>query len=216
MEMIVPVDLLTPRRPGPAETYFAYLSSCGLMDKGFAYEEIVRGDPRHQPPPLRMWTAMVPTLALAIELRRRMLDMGASGLSVAATYRPSGGARDSRHKHNAAIDLDLLPSERRLGRTFARVAAELWAEHAHLRAGVGTYAPDGALWTNRIHLDTGYRFRAWQGLPGGGWAAHPAAIELAYAGEDGSDAFVARADEPAPADPSDRDCVRQGASWRTK
>lgn len=207
--MIVPVDLLTPRRPGERESYFAYLSSFGLLDKGFRYEEIVRAGPRHQPPPLRLWSAMVPTLALVIELRRRMLTTGAGGLVVAAAYRPVGGARDSRHKHNGALDVDLLAGDARLQRTFARVAAELWHEHAHLRAGLGTYAPDGALWTNRIHLDTGYRFRTWQGLPGGGWARRPAALELALAGEDGSEQFVARADEP----PVDRDCVRQGGAW---
>lgn len=212
MDLIVPVDLLKPRPPAQGETYFAYLSSFGLLEHGFALDELVRpGSPRHMGPPMRMWAAMVPTLALAIELRRRMLAAGARGLAVAAAYRPHGGAADSRHKHNAALDLDLLPGDERLQLQYPQIAADLWLEHAHLRAGAGTYAPDGRRWSARIHIDTGYRHRCWQGLPGGGWSQHPAILELARAEDDGD--LVARADAPAPADPSDRDCVRQGGAW---
>lgn len=131
------------------------------------------------PPPMRLWRNMPATLALAIELRRRMIATGARGLVVAAAHRPQGGALDSRHKFNAALDLDLLPGDERLGDEYARVAAELWREHDHLRTGAGSYAPDGARWSRRIHLDTGWRHRTWQGLPGGGWSARPAIAELA-------------------------------------
>jgi hypothetical protein len=103
------------------------------------------------------------SLALALVLRDRMRQLGARGLAVAAAYRPAGGEDDSRHKHNAALDLDLLPGDARFGHQFARVAAELWRERKALRVGLGTYAPDGALWTNRVHLDTGWRHRCWQG-----------------------------------------------------
>jgi hypothetical protein len=121
------------------------------------------GNERKVHPPLSMWPAMVPTLALALVLRDRMRQLGARGLAVAAAYRPAGGEDDSRHKHNAALDLDLLPGDARFGHQFARVAAELWRERKALRVGLGTYAPDGALWTNRVHLDTGWRHRCWQG-----------------------------------------------------
>lgn len=67
---------------------------------------------------------MVPTLALAIELRERMVAAGARGLEVHAAYRPEGGAPDSQHKHNAALDLDLLPGDDRLMRTYVEVAAQ--------------------------------------------------------------------------------------------
>ncbi len=211
MDLVVPVDLLTPRRPAEGETYLAYLSSFGLLSHGFEFGELVRAGPRHMPPPMRLWSAMVPTLALAIELRRRMVAAGVRGLAIAAAYRPQGGAADSRHKHNGALDLDLLPGDERMQLQYPKIAAELWLEHAHLRAGAGTYAPDGRRWSARIHLDTGYRFRCWQGLPGGGWSAHPAILELAQAEDD--EQLVARADEQAPVDPPDRDCTRQGATW---
>lgn len=156
---------------------------------------------------------MIPTLALAHELRARMLAAGARGLVVAAAYRPTGGAGDSQHKHFAALDLDLLDdADIDLSHVYARTAAQLWREHEHLRAGLGTYARDGALWTYRVHLDTGYRFRCWQGLPlGRGWARRPAALTLAQVDAGEAPALIAGRERAA-----DDDCARQGATWPTR
>lgn len=176
---VLSADLLRARPPETGETYLVYLASFGVLGQGFTIDELVRAGPRHMAPPMRLWSRMPATLALAVELRRRMREIGARGLRVAAAYRPVGGAGDSQHKHNAALDLDLLPGDERLQLQYVKVTAELWAEHRHLRAGAGSYAPDGRRWSGRIHLDTGYRHRCWQGLPGGGWSRHPAIREIA-------------------------------------
>lgn len=206
----VPADLLTARAPLAGESYLAYLDSFGLIGRGFAYVELVRdGSYRHTDPPARLWSRLVPTLALAQRLRLRMLEHGARGLQVAAAYRPIGGEANSQHKVNAALDLDLLPGDERFGDEFACAAAELWQAHQHLRTGVGTYAPAGALWTRRVHLDTGYRFRCWQGVGKvngrHSFAGRPAVLELASASEAYVDGGVA----------ADSDCTRQGAAWPT-
>ena len=167
---------IAARHPSEGESYLSYLSSFGLLGHGFELGELVRSGPRHMPPPMRLWRNMPATLALANELRRRMVEVGARGLTVAAAYRPAGGAADSRHKHNQALDLDLLPGDGHLQDEYVQVAAGLWREHEHLRMGAGTYAPDGARWSRRIHIDAGYRYRTWQGLPGGGWSARPAIL----------------------------------------
>lgn len=156
-------DMLNPPPPAEDQSYEGYLGGLDLLGRGFVARELVRGGPRHALPPRGLWPRMVATLALANELRARMVAAGARGLLVTAAYRPVGGEQDSQHKHNAALDLDLLPGDA-LDRVYARVAAELWREHIDLRAGVGTYAPEGARWTRRVHIDTGYRFRCWQGL----------------------------------------------------
>lgn len=149
----------------PGEGYESYLRRLDLLDRGFVFRELVRdGDNRRALPPLALWPAMAPTLSLAIELRERMRRVGARGLAVRAAFRPAGGEADSRHKHNAALDLDLLPGDGHLASEFARVAALLWRDRRDLRVGLGTYAPDGAAWTNRVHLDTGWRHRCWQGI----------------------------------------------------
>lgn len=171
--------------PRGEASYEIYLDSFGLLGHGFVFRELVRdGNERKVHPPFSMWSAMVPTLALAHVLRDRMRQLGARGLAVAAAYRPAGGEDDSRHKHNAALDLDLLPGDARFSHQFARVAAELWREREGLRVGLGTYAPDGKLWTNRVHLDVGWRHRCWQGVGRNAagrylFSKHPAALVLA-------------------------------------
>lgn len=206
--MIVSAFYLDARQPRPGEDYDAFLDSFSLLGCGFEFGELVRAkSPRHVRPPREMWPAMVPTLALALELRERMLVHGARGLFVAAAYWPAGGAADSRHKVNAAIDLDLLPGDERLQLRYAEVAAELWREHKHLRVGAGTYAPESSRGTHRVHLDTGWRHRCWQGLPGGGWAQRPAILDLAFDSDDLDqpiERFVAGVDV---------DCVRVGSVW---
>lgn len=177
-------DMLAAPPPAEGQSYESYLAGFGLLGRGFVVRELIRGGPRHTLPPRALWPRMVATLALANELRDRMLAAGARGLLVTAAYRPVGGEQDSQHKQNAALDLDLLPGDA-LDRVYARVAAELWHEHIDLRVGAGTYAPDGAQWTRRVHIDTGYRFRCWQGLgPHQGlgrqrFALHPAIHTLA-------------------------------------
>ena len=179
--------LRLPPVPDQGGTYVAYLESLDLLGHGFAYRELVRlSSPRHVLPPRRLWPRMAATLALANEMRARMVAAGARGLTVAAAYRPLGGENDSQHKHNAALDLDLLSADQggSMGSELARTAAELWREHEDLEAGVGTYARDGRLWTNRVHIDTGYRFRCWQGTGRDAsgrytWAKRPAALILA-------------------------------------
>lgn len=42
-------------------------------------------------PPPKIWHRMVPTLALAHQLRQRVINLGGAGLVVAAAYRPAGG-----------------------------------------------------------------------------------------------------------------------------
>lgn len=175
--------------PHSGETYDGYLDSFGLLGRGFVYGELVRDvarDPqrRKAEPPRTMWSAMVPTLALAHLLRDRMRQLGARGLAVHAAYRPGGGEPNSQHKQNAALDLDLLPGDAGFSLVFAHEAALLWREHEGLQVGVGTYAPDGKLWTNRVHLDTGYRHRCWQGIGRNSagrylFSRHPAALVLA-------------------------------------
>lgn len=179
------------------ELYERYLDGFELLGHGFVFREIVRaGSPRHMLPPPELWHRMVPTLMLAQQLRDRVVrELGGTGLVVAAAYRPSDGEADSQHKHNAALDLDLMPADirgqerpgpqgQRLSYAFARLAAETWRAWEELETGLGTYAPARSLWSNRVHLDTGYRFRCWQGTGRNAagrytWAARPAALTLA-------------------------------------
>lgn len=200
---IPPVAVAVQHGAGVADLvslYGHYLEGQGLLGHGFVFRELARlrgvlgglqsESTSHMLPPPSCWHRMVPTLALAQVLRDRMVAEGATGLRIAAAYRPAGGEDRSLHKVNAALDLDLLPADLGFDHVFARIAAELWREHRHLKAGIGTYAPalkggtTAALWTRRVHLDTGYRFRAWQGTGRDSagrrtWAEVPAALVLA-------------------------------------
>lgn len=187
------VDLGSVRPPEPGEVYIDYLGSFGLFDgTGFVYRELVWRSPRHQLPPRYAWSQMVATLRLAIDLRERMRCVGASGLVVRAAFRPEGGETDSQHKHNTALDLDLLAADvvrdPELPAKYARVAAVLWRERSDLRVGLGTYAGDGHETTRRVHLDTGYRWRCWQGIGSSAsgralFSVRPAALRLAQLDE---------------------------------
>jgi hypothetical protein len=121
-------------------------------------------------PPRRLWERIAPTLIVANNLRARMIAQGATGLLVRAAYRPSGGASNSAHKSNAALDLDLIPGDvariKLLGSDlraiYAEEAVRLWCEHgAAMRIGLGLYGPAGRDWTWRVHIDT-TRCRTWQ------------------------------------------------------
>lgn len=203
----VSADLLVVRAPRHDETYFEYLDSFGLLDQGFAFRELVRPhNPHREGPPPALWRRMPATLALVNELRERMLCHGASGLLVHAAFRPEGGQPDSQHKHNGALDVDLIASDveraPHLPALFARTAAELWREHRDLKAGVGTYAAEGHETTLRIHFDTGFHYRCWQGvgtLHGKAlFSARPAILRLAQIEEADPEYLACIADgEPA-------------------
>lgn len=155
----------------PAE-YLAYLERHGRP--GFAPGEIVQftgaAASRKAMPPRRLWARMADTLDVANELRKRMIAHGATGLLVRAAYRPHGGAANSAHKTNAALDLDLIPGDvariKLLGydlrAIYAEEAVRLWCEHgAEHDIGLGLYGPAGRDWTWRVHIDT-TRCRTWQ------------------------------------------------------
>lgn len=201
-------DAATLRRPNGEETYADYLGSFYFFDNtGFVYRELVRDDPRHRYPPRELWARMVPTFLLAWQLRERMLCHGATGLAVRAAFRPAGGERDSQHKVNAALDLDLLAADLErdgdLAAVYARTAAELWREHRHMRVGVGTYAAEGHATTRRVHLDTGFRHRCWQGTGTDAagkatFSPRPAVLRLAQIEETDPDYLACIADGELP------------------
>lgn len=64
--------------------YRELLERAGVIGRGFEYREIVSASPRKAEPPARLRTNIVPALHAAIDLRERMIKVGASGLSVAA------------------------------------------------------------------------------------------------------------------------------------
>ncbi len=156
--------------PRKEDTYETYLDREGLTGRGFSVGELVK--PRHRDlrgkfkaPPPDLWQRMGPTLALANELRLWMRegDDGARGLRVAAAYRPTGGARYSQHKRNAALDLDLFPSDYDLTRDYYEAAVRLWCEYGRdLKMGLGLYCSSNRRDGIRVHIDTGYRCRSWQ------------------------------------------------------
>lgn len=203
----MPIDLAlltSPPAPRSDEDHEGYLRRLGLLDRGFAYREVVRpGSPSHVLPPRRLWSRQASALVLAHELRDRMIRRGARGLALAAAYRPEGGEARSLHKIAAAVDLDLLSTDLDrlpgLDDAFAEELAGLWHELRALPVGAGTYAPDGCLWTRRAHVDYGYRLRAWQGVGRVAgrrvWSDRPAVVvlagRLAVAGADGPE------DQPA-------------------
>lgn len=159
-------------QPRSEETYEEYLGKdrLGLTGRGFNFSELVK--PRRKDwrgkfkaPPPDLWQRMGPTLALANELRMSMLEGedGARGLRVAAAYRPTGGARYSQHKRNAALDLDLLPSDYDLTGEFYKTAVHIWSLYGtELKMGLGLYCASNRRDGIRVHIDTGYRCRSWQ------------------------------------------------------
>lgn len=163
-------DQVCPPSEGP---YVQFLESLLLLGRGFAYRELVRPlyadvRGRFREPPRHLWRRMVPTLAVANDLRRALCDEpsdspGLRGLRVAAAYRPSGGAPRSQHKVNAALDLDLLPADYRYTERFYRAAVTLWCAYGkELEMGLGLYCSSKSRGGIRVHIDTGYRCRTWQ------------------------------------------------------
>jgi hypothetical protein len=156
-----------------ATEYEAFLEELQLLGHGFSYKELVR--PRYRdfrgrfrPPPSHFWARMVPTLAAANDLRRIVCNPDGNippvgGLRIAAAFRPKGGAGRSQHKFNAALDLDLLPTDAGQARRFYREAVKLWSEYGRpLKMGLGLYCSSRSRGGIRVHIDTGYRCRTWQ------------------------------------------------------
>lgn len=113
---------------------------------------------------------MVRPLQLANLLRERMLLRGARGLRIQAAFRPLGGVKTSAHKHNRALDLDLLPGDftPELKAAFYEEAVKLYCELGHAEVlGLGLYCARGKQAGLRVHLDAGHGFksRTWQGVP---------------------------------------------------
>ena len=160
------------RAPSTGE-YVNFLESLQLLGRGFSFGEIVRPGyrdvrGRYRQPPRQLWHRMVPTLAVANDLRRRLCspecgEPPLQGLRVAAAYRPSGGAPRSQHKVNAALDLDLLAPDSHYTQRYYREAVKLWCEYgAELRMGLGLYCSSRGRGGIRVHIDTGSRCRTWQ------------------------------------------------------
>lgn len=118
-------------------------------------------------PPPHLRENILRALDLAVALRAAMLPRGASGLLVRAAYRPHGGAPNSAHKRNRALDLDLLVADvRRVGDdlrlAFAEEATRLWCARGIADAmGLGLYGARGSERTWRVHVDTA-GCRTWQ------------------------------------------------------
>lgn len=156
--------------PTATESYELYLVRQNLLGHGFSFSEIYGGklSIRKRMPPRKLWPRMAMTLAAANDFRALCrFSEAAQGLKVVATYRPLGGASNSQHKHNSAIDLDRIGGED--GRAYFRAAVEFWCEvGAKLNMGLGLYT-----WSSksvsgiRVHIDTGWRCRSWQGIRSG-------------------------------------------------
>lgn len=149
----------------------AYIDVVGPhLAPGFVYSELVKRTPRHMLPPEKWWARMVRPLQLANLLRERMLARGARGLRIQAAYRPMGGAKNSAHKSNRALDLDLLPGDTtpELKSAFYEEAVKIWCEIGHDESiGLGLYCPRGKLAGLRVHIDVGHasKSRTWQNVP---------------------------------------------------
>lgn len=155
--------------PMKSEDYLEYLSRMDVLGKGFNYTELVKtwGVRRFRKPPHTLWPRMVKTLLVANDFRDRCRHAGAaSGCKVAAAYRPIGGSTGSQHKRNAALDLDHIGGD---GKLYFIEAVRMWCQIGReLDMGLGLYT-----WSSkstggiRVHIDTGYRCRSWQGIRSG-------------------------------------------------
>jgi len=174
------------RSPFSSENFQQYLQRLGLLDKGFAYRELVSRNPlsrRKRVPPKEMWPDFSLMLAAAIEFRKfAMRKAKVRGLRVAAAYRPLGGASRSAHKHGRALDLDRIGGN---AESYYVAAVSFWAKNALvLQGGLGLYPgrPDhrGGL---RVHMDVEHGIRSWQHTQGKSmrpWVVGGRRVSLAY------------------------------------
>lgn len=158
---------------------------------GFSPSELVQfngaAQVRKAMPPRRLWANIGGALDIANILRTAMISRGATCLIVRAAYRANGGAKNSAHKYNAALDLDLHAGDvkRVLAATgedlrlaFAEEATRLWCNLGRpLEMGLGLYGPAGRDWTWRVHVDT-RGCRTWQHA-GSRIVRPPAALRIA-------------------------------------
>jgi uncharacterized protein YcbK (DUF882 family) len=136
---------------------------------------VVAGTHNRVLPPQEMWDRLIPAMRFANELRRRMVERhGARGLRIAAAYRPTGGATNSQHKHNRALDLDLLTSDYGLTNKYYAEAVQLFREYTG-PIGLGTYCRPTAMGGIRIHVDVGHKRRSWN-IYGGKTTSSPSHV----------------------------------------
>ena len=138
------------------EIFRAYLERLELLGHGFHYTELVDGTRRKGIPPVHQWQGFARTLALWNLFRERH----AAPITPVAAFRPSGGAANSQHKYGRAIDGDSRGPE------YFETAVRVWCEFGKvLKVGLGLYT--WSRWNKsgiRVHLDTGYACRSWQGV----------------------------------------------------
>jgi len=159
----LPPPSLDVRAPEAGETYEAYLQSFGVEHFTAREVTLLRRWGVAREPMRTTWPAMVPTLILAEMLRREL----GHPLAVGSGYRPAdynsavGGATNSQHLHNRAMDIDLPSAHATTAHrvAFADAVGRLWHEYGDaLRMGIGVYEKN----PRRIHIDTGYRARFWE------------------------------------------------------
>lgn len=138
------------------------------LSRWFGHGElVVHGYKRKMDPPPELMPNFVLPLALAMLLRQTMVAQGFGPLIVVATYRPTGGAKSSAHKVNAAIDVKPIKLTRAACRALMVGAGWIYRTHEHLRVAVGTYGPHMDR-TTLVHLDAGVRKRrtSWRQIKG--------------------------------------------------
>lgn len=162
-----------------SDPYYKYLLP--WLGKHFFYTEIVNSQGDCQHPPEHLYPRMPPTLEEANLLNEKMKAQGFRGLSVVAAYRPRGGASGSKHKVNAALDLQLLKPDYDRSAEFYELAVQHWCERGKEKAmGLGLYCAPGRRAGIRIHIDTMSRCRTWQ-HSNGSEVNPPAAFAIADA-----------------------------------
>lgn len=144
----------------------------------FSFREICKPPSRrHALPSEKLARNIIPTLELANEARIRMAyrcdreGWPFHGLRVNAAYRPFGGASDSQHKHNGALDLDAMlvdwdpatvDHSVDFRRAWYEVLVGLWHENRK-EMRLGLYCSRGRDYGVRGHIDCGRNVtRTWQ------------------------------------------------------
>lgn len=181
----------------PSETLRDYLSRLDVLDHGFTWSEIVNPKKHNkQAPPkaLRIrgrtidaWANMARAVCLANVIRERAIVEvpGLKYLTIAAAYRPEGGASNSAHKEAAALDLDAHKGADL--KAWYRLLVRIWSELAEptgdvpdkpgdLPFGLGLYTWAGKI-AGVVPVRSGYRghidvnaiagTRSWQGIRSG-------------------------------------------------
>lgn len=173
------------------ETLRGYLERLAVLDRGFSWHELVNPHAHNKQTPERWlrngtvhgWQNFARVIALANVLRERaLLEVpGLRHLTIAAAYRPTGGATNSAHKEAAALDIDAHSGADL--KAWYRCAVRLWCELARpvddpnkpgtLPFGLGLYTWAGKVGGivpvrsgYRVHIDACARAgtRSWQGV----------------------------------------------------